>query len=151
MKKLPLVVIVAALAAGSPVFAGADEDRRAVAALDVQYQQAVKANDAETMAKILHDDFVLVTGQGDVFTKQQLVDYARRRVLVYQRQDEEPGSQTVRVFGDTAIVTAELWIQRTGDGKSVDKKLWFSDTYVRTPSGWRYFFGQASLALPAES
>jgi hypothetical protein len=24
----------------------------------------------------------------------------------------------------------------------------FSDTYVRTPSGWRYVFGQASLPLP---
>jgi hypothetical protein len=30
-----------------------------------------------------------------------------------------------------------------------EKKLWFSDTYVRTPGGWRYAFGQASLSLPA--
>jgi hypothetical protein len=34
------------------------------------------------------------------------------------------------------------------DGKPFDKTLWFSDTYVRTPTGWRYVFGQASLALP---
>jgi hypothetical protein len=29
-----------------------------------------------------------------------------------------------------------------------NRRLWFSDTYVRTAAGWRYFFGQASLRLP---
>ena len=39
------------------------------------------------------------------------------------------------------------------DGKPAtpfDKKLWFSDTYVRTADGWKYAFGQASLPLPAD-
>ncbi len=31
---------------------------------------------------------------------------------------------------------------------ALDTQLWFSDTYVRTPSGWRYVFGQASSPLP---
>jgi len=37
----------------------------------------------------------------------------------------------------------------TEEGKAFDYKLWFSDTYVRTPTGWRYVFGQASLPLRA--
>jgi len=37
---------------------------------------------------------------------------------------------------------------RTTEGKTSDRKLWFSDTYVKTPKGWKYVFGQASLALP---
>ena len=44
--------------------AAAAEDKAAVAALDTQYQAAVKANDAATMDRILADDFVLVTGRG---------------------------------------------------------------------------------------
>ena len=28
---------------------------------------------------------------------------------------------------------------------------WFSDTYVRTPGGWRYVFGQLSLPMPKDS
>jgi hypothetical protein len=35
-----------------------------------------------------------------------------------------------------------------GGKPAVNYKLWFSDTYVRTPTGWRYVFGQASLPLP---
>lgn len=128
---------------------GAEEDRAAVAALDTQYQRAVKENDAETMAKILLDDFVLVTGKGTAYTKAELLKSARDKEIVWERQDEEPGSQTVRLWGDTAVVTAKLWLKYQAEGQLVDKKLWFSDTYVRTPQGWRYAFGQSSIALPA--
>ena len=125
----------------------ATADAAAVAALDTQYQAAVKANDAETMAKILADDFVLVTGRGKTFTKQDLLEEARKKTTVYEHQEEL--EQKVRVWGDTAVVTALLWIKGTdGDGKTSERKLWFSDTYVRTPAGWKYVFGQASIALP---
>ena len=36
----------------------------------------------------------------------------------------------------------------TSSGKPFEKRLWFSDPYVRTPGGWRYVFGQASIPLP---
>ena len=68
--------------------------------------------------------------------------------VAYELQDEEPGSQTVLVSGNTAVVTAKLTIKASVKGKPLDETLWFSDTYVRTPDGWRYFFGQASLPLP---
>lgn len=124
------------------------DDQTTVAALDTQYQAAVKVNDAKTMDAILMDDFILVVGNGTVYTKKDLIDGARDKSIVYEQQDEEAGSQTVRVWGDTAVVTAKLWIKGVNEGKSFDRKLWFSDTYVRTPTGWRYAFGQASLALP---
>jgi len=124
-------------------------DEKAVAALDTQYQKAVEQNDAETMSRILLDDFVLVVGSGTVYNKTDLLKSARDKEIVWEHQEEEPGTQKVRVWGDTAVVTAKLWLKGTSAGKPIDKRLWFSDTYVRTPKGWRYAFGQASLALPS--
>ena len=138
----------ALLIASAPPIAAANDDARIVADLDTQYQLAVKRNDAATMARILHDDFILVNGNGQAFTKADLLKTARDKVFLWEQQDEEPGTQVVRVWGDTAVVTAKLWIKAKGEGQLVDKKLWFSDTYVRTGQGWRYAFGQASLALP---
>jgi uncharacterized protein (TIGR02246 family) len=150
--KLILITVVLPLATMSKLNASPEEDAKAVAALDTKYQAAVKANDATTMDQILADDFVLVTGRGKVFSKADLIDSARKKEVIYERQDEEPGTQKVRVWGDTAVVTALLWIKSVQGGKPADYKLWFSDTYVRTPTGWRYVFGQASLPLPkAES
>ena len=126
--------------------ASAAADKKAVAALDTQYQAAVEKNDAATTDRILADDFVLVVGSGKVYTKADLLNEARGGKTVYEHQSDT--EQVVRVWGDTAVVTAKLWEKGTSGGKSFDKTLWFSDTYVRTPSGWKYVFGQASLALP---
>jgi ketosteroid isomerase-like protein len=120
-----------------------------IAALDTEYQAAVKNNDVATMDRILADDFVLVTGRGATFTKADLLKEARKKSIIYEHQEDT--NQKVRVWGNTAVVTALLWIQGSSKGETFERKLWFSDTYVRTPSGWRYVFGQASLPLPKEA
>jgi len=100
-----------------------------VAALDTEYQAAVKANDVATMDRILADDFVLVTGLGKTYTKADLLEQARSKRVVYEHQEDS--AQKVRVWGDTAVVTALLWAKGTEDGKAFDYKLWFSDTYAQ--------------------
>lgn len=146
--KLILMIIALPLAAATDSNASSEEDAKTVAALDTRYQAAVKSNDAATMDQILADDFVLVNGRGKVSSKADLIESARKKKVTYEHQDEEPGTQKVKVWGDTAVVTALLWIKAGQGGKPIDYKLWFSDTYVRTPTGWRYVFGQASLPLP---
>jgi ketosteroid isomerase-like protein len=133
--------------------ASPQEDRAAVAALDTAYQAAVERNDADAMAAILHPDMVLVVGAGATYTRQQLLDSARDEVAIYEHQVEDPGAQTVRLFGAyTAVVTARLWLKGhyRESGQTFDRTLWFSDTYIRTPKGWRYAFGQSSLSLPQD-
>jgi ketosteroid isomerase-like protein len=122
--------------------------RQIVADLDTEYQLAVKNHDVATMDRILTDDFVLVTGRGKTYSKSDLLKEAGDNV-VYERQEDS--QQTVRVWGDTAVVTALLWAKGTDNGKPFDYRLWFSDMYIKTPAGWRYAFAQASIALPAES
>lgn len=136
----------------------AEEDKKAVATLDLRYQAAVKANDAATMNTIFHDDFTLVNGRGIVSKKSHWIKWAENKTIIYERQEHVEGTQTVRVWGNTAVVTALLWIKGTvtqddkefgfQKGKQIDVKLWYSDTYVRTSNGWLYAFGQASLPLP---
>ena len=138
------VLLMPAVAQASP-----EQDRATVAALDTEYQAAVERNDAEGMARILHPEMILVVGRGAVFTREDLLQAAREESYVYEHQVVEEGTQIVRLYGeDTEIVTALLWLKGTGPDGPFDRRLWFSDTYVRTPEGWRYAFGQASLNLP---
>jgi len=148
---LPISFLVIALAMATATARGnpTSSDENAVASLDKQYQAAVKQNDADTMNRILADDFVLVTGSGKVVHKEDLLVEARTKRIQYDVQDDT--DQTVRVWGDTAVVTAKLHEKGTDAGKPFDYMLLFSDTYIRTGSGWRYVFGQASLPLPEHS
>ena len=136
------------LAVAPPAAASDSEDRKAVGALDVAYQKAVEQNDATTMDGILADNFVVVDGYGKAWTKAELIQDAKsgKTHYVYQVDSE----RTVRLWGDTAVVTAKLWAKGIEDGEPVDYVMWFSDTYVRTPNGWKYVFGRSSLPLPKE-
>jgi len=123
-----------------------NDDQRAVIALDAQFQAAVKANDEATIDHLLPADYILVTSSGKTFTKADLLEEARSASRHYEHQEDS--EQTVRVWGNTAVITAKLWAQGTENGTRFDYTLWFSDTYVRTPGGWRYVFAQASVRLP---
>jgi uncharacterized protein (TIGR02246 family) len=135
----------------TPAYADPESDRREIARLDTAYQAAVERNDAAAMAEILHPDMILVVGRGITITREQLLDSAHTREIEYDAQVEDDRTQVVRLYGrDTAIVTARLWLKGTRkDGSKTDRRLWFSDTYVRTPDGWKYAFGQSSIELPA--
>ena len=103
------------------------------------------------MNRILADDFILVTGSGKAYSKLDMLNDTRSAATSYERNDED--IQTVRLWGNTAVVTAKLWEKGSTNGQSFDRRFWFSDTYVRTSAGWKYVFGQSSLplAVPAAS
>jgi ketosteroid isomerase-like protein len=121
------------------------DDKAEVARLDTEYQLAVKHNDEPTMARILADDMVLITGSGQVVPRSHFLDEARSKRVIYEKQDEI--TQVVRVWGDTAVVTALLWLKGTDDGKPFDRKVWFSNTYARTSAGWKYVLGQVGRVV----
>lgn len=141
-------LIAASIAVTRIAVASLEEDRKIVAELDTEFQAAVKRHDIATIDRIQHPDMVLILGDGRIFTKADHLQVARERKIQYEIQDEEPGTQAVRVLGDTAVVTALLRLKGTNEGAPFDRRVWFSDTYVRTSEGWKYFFGQASLKLP---
>jgi ketosteroid isomerase-like protein len=135
-----LLVFVPFASSGNPA-----DDAKTVAALDTEYQAAVKNNDAATMDRILADDFSVVTGSGKVYTKADLIQMARTHRVQYEHQEDS--EQTVQLWRDTAVVTAKLWMKGIDQGNPFDFHIWFSDTYVRTPAGWRYVHGMASLPM----
>ena len=120
-----------------------------IRALDTKFQAATKANDAAAVDAALPEDYALILSDGRVISKADLVRAARDRTVEYELQD--PSQQTVRVFGpDTAVITARLRIKGVARSGPIDFSVWYSDTYVRRPEGWRYVLGQAGGRLPAE-
>jgi ketosteroid isomerase-like protein len=152
MKWIARGMLMVTSAQPAPGLAAPMADQAEVSAIDIEYQAAVKRGDVATMDHILHPDFVLVRGDGRTVTRNEILDGARSGAYAYEQQDELPGTQTVRVWGnDTAVVTALLWIKGKYQGQPFDRRVWFSDTYVRTAAGWRYAFAQVSLPLPPEA
>ena len=136
-----IAISSSALAAGAPVC------RNNVAALDTEFQAAVKRNDVAAVERLLPSSYILVSASGEVQTKADLVNEARQRRYLYTHQEDS--HQTVRMWGGTAVLTALLWAQGTTEGRHFDVKVWFSDTYACTSEGWRYVFAQVGTHVPA--
>lgn len=122
--------------------AASPDDKATLAALDLEFQAAVKRNDLAVVDRILADGFVLISGGGVVTSREALITAVRERTYEYEVQDEVPGTQSVRVWGDTGVVTALLWLKGRQGTTPFNRKVWFSDVYVRTAAGWRYAHGQ---------
>lgn len=120
-------------------------EKKAIQELDRRYQQAVKENDAATMDQILADEFTLVTGSGKTYSKADLLEEARSGRMRYERQDD--ADSLVRMWGDTAVITAKLTAKGTEAGKSFNYEVWFTDVYIKKAPGWRYVFGQSSSPI----
>ena len=149
MKTTSMLGLAGAFAiAASNGYAATDDEKR-VAALDTEYQAAVLHKDVAAMDRLLPENFVLITGKGKAFGKKDLLAEERRSDLVFTHQEDT--QQNVRVWGYTAVVTALLHVAGTDKGQAFDNRLWFSDVYLRTPKGWRYTFGQASIRLPSDA
>jgi hypothetical protein len=92
----------------SSVYGSEAEDHRSLAFLDTKYQRAVKDNDSRTMAAILANNFVVIGGDGKQWTKADLIKSATDGSTHYEHQDTE---RSVRLFGNTGVVTAKLWVK----------------------------------------
>src|SRR5260370_42369560 len=77
--QLMLGIAIAVLISVADLNASSADDIKAVAALDTQYQNAVKENDAATMDRILADDVALAIGRGKVYHKSELLKAAQEK------------------------------------------------------------------------
>jgi hypothetical protein len=69
--------------------------------------------------RILADDFALVIGSGKIYTKADLLAEARSGRVHYERQDD--ADQTVRIWGDTAVI-AVLLTEKSGSSRPSYRK-----------------------------
>lgn len=138
--RISLFLIVLLGAGFSPFAVGAPHCGNNVLALDQEFQAATGRKDVAAIGRLLPDDYILITSKGEVETKAGLLAEARDPKVVYSHQEDS--RQTVRIWGDTAVITALLWAAGAEDGKPFEYRVWFSDVYVCTSQGWRYSFGQ---------
>jgi ketosteroid isomerase-like protein len=121
-----------------------ETDVRALVDRNDEFQRAVAANDADTLDRILSDDFVLYTSRGTAVAKSGILDEARLKGSHYECNDSS--DVRARVWGDTGVVTALLHEKGVANGKPFDAAVRFTDVYVRTDRGWVQVSAHASLA-----
>jgi ketosteroid isomerase-like protein len=119
---------------------------KVVAALEDQWAQAQRTNNADLVAPLLADNFVQTTGEGRVTTSKAA---ALANAKAEKFSSIEYIDMKVYAFGDTAVAIAGFHAKGTdASGKTFDESGRFTDTWTKMPSGkWQCVASQDALAV----
>ncbi len=105
---------------------------KAVAALEQQWLQSQKTNNADLVAPLLADKFVSTGSDGKVQNKAESL--ATAKATKYDSAAYE--DVKVMVFGDSAVATGVFKAKGTDpSGKPLDVNERWTDTWVKMPNG----------------
>lgn len=119
----------------------------AVIAADRALNAAIMAGDTQSAATFYLDDFLLTTSAGGAKTKADMLKEIGSPHL--ELSVNETLAPQVRVHGEAAVLTGQLHQKGTYQGRMLDARLLVTDTWIRTPQGWRLLSGHASPAPAA--
>ena len=99
-----------------------------------QWSNAVVKNDQYTMEFLLSPLFVDISSAGDVSTRNQQI------AMLFQKGDEPLSMQqrvvSVRMFGDTAVVSGTYIIKWRANGSAREERGIFTHVYNHTRNHW---------------
>jgi ketosteroid isomerase-like protein len=137
----PGLIVLTLLAATVPAFADLNADRNDVLLADEQLRQAFLQHDAAALNRLLADDWKVIHVNGREQTKAQFIDAiqsGRARFLSIELDQTD-----VRVYGNTAIVTARWTNTIEFKGERSTGRDRVTRVWVKQPEGWRAVTEQA--------
>jgi ketosteroid isomerase-like protein len=124
-----------------------DQYKRQVEKLEETWRTAQLNGDVEAMDKLLSDDYVGITMNGQVVTKMQQLERIRNRNTVLTRIELD--DVKVKLIGQTAIVTSRAEVDGTSDGAAMHGTYRYTRVYSRQPSGaWKITSFEATRVGP---
>ena len=107
-----------------------------VEGMEEQWRQAQLTDDVGAMDRLLSDDYVGISMNGEVTTKAQQLDRLRSRSLVLTKI--ERSDVKVKILGKVAIVTSLASVEGMDDGLSITGLYRYTRVYQRLPAGiWK--------------
>jgi ketosteroid isomerase-like protein len=124
------------------------DTRDAIDAMEQQWRAAELSGDAAAMDKLLSDDYLGITGNGQVVTKLQQLDHMRTRTLAINKLDIS--DVKIKRLGSVAIVTSMAQIDGTADGQPLRGDFRSTRVYQRVAGGaWKLTNFEATRIRPS--
>jgi ketosteroid isomerase-like protein len=108
--------------------------------LENEFERAVANNDADALDGILADDWIIVGPDGDMTDKARFLGVIKSGVLSHELM--ESTDMTVRLYGNTAVVTALTTSKGKFMGQDFASCERATDIFVKQTDRWQCVFTQ---------
>lgn len=111
-----------------------EKDKQSLHTFAADWAAAMVANDAARIGSFMADEWVMVSDRG-VSTKQHFLSFVESGALTHS-SFEMVGDALVRIYGDSAVLTARVINTAHFGGEQFDADEWTSDVFVRREGKW---------------
>jgi ketosteroid isomerase-like protein len=128
--------IVLALAASSPSLGQVMSNRmEEVLRLEKEFSQAIVKNDAEAVGRFLADDWIIIDPDGGIIDRARFLGVIKSGALIHEMMESD--DIRVRVYGNTAVVTALTTTKGKFSGQVFTTQERATDVFVKHNGQWQ--------------
>jgi ketosteroid isomerase-like protein len=135
-------------AARQPVDNHEESMIRQVLEMERQAKEAALHNDTAFASRTLAEDYLAISPLGNVTTKDETIGVRREGKIHYDAI--EISEMAVRVYGDTAVVTARTEVKGSDLGQDFSGPYRFTRVWIRQNGEWKAVSYQATATLKSE-
>jgi ketosteroid isomerase-like protein len=148
-----LVIVAICLVLAHPAFAMPHHENHAIhkeiEALELQWREAIIANDVTKMDHLLADDYIGISANGTVETKAQSL--AQRKAGTVRILKLDINDLKVRVYGETAVVTSRADLEGTNGQSDISGNYRYTRVYNHRFGQWKIVSFEASRMHDADA
>lgn len=113
------------------------------------WAEAIVSDDADRIAGFMADDWVIVSDSG-ISAREDFLAVVRSGDLTHSAMDRV-GDARIRVYGDTAVLTARVTNTAHHRGRRFDADEWTTDVFVRRDGRWLCVLSHITTASPGQA
>jgi len=134
------VVMVLALCSATPTppknkVSPSDRAKQQVQRAEAERVRAILQSDTQSLAKLISDDCVVTTMNGEVLDKKG--DLALYGATGPKTLSWEPSEVAVRIYGNAAVVNGRATFKNVLDGETRENEIRFTHVWVRQGDQWQ--------------
>jgi uncharacterized protein (TIGR02246 family) len=125
----------------SPQNQATSNEEKQIKTLVKQFVQAESENDADTLARITSDDWVIMNPKGPGPSKREVITNIRKDAPALPHYSAKSEGESVYVFGNTAVATyTKVYLSSRGQ----EDRENHTDVLTKQDGNWKICFSQAA-------
>ncbi len=103
--------------------------------LESEFTAAIVRNDSEAIGRFVTDEWIIINADGRIIDKERFLEVIKSGALTHEKIESD--DMRVRVYGDSAVVSALTRTKGKFRGQEFTTHEWSTDVFVRLDGQWR--------------
>ena len=121
-----------------------EEEKLEILEFSENWAEAIVSDDAERIGRFMADEWIIV-GENGATTKDEFLNWVSSGDVTHETM-QLVGKARIKVYGDTAVLTARVTNNGHYKGQPFSADEWTTDVFRQTSEGWKCVLSHITTA-----